>query len=306
MLKKLFIILFLSLFCNILAEGAQSQSQNIAVIKSSDINPFNTVIAEFKRSCRCRVTEYDMTEDQAQVTLNNIRSTKPAAVFVVGAEAFTLVRGITDIPVIYSMVMIPGYSPEDNRIGVVMEVSPEKQLVELLNVLPATKRVGVVYDPRKTAHLVKNAIKAANTMGVKLIPKEVYSPKKTFAAISSIKNEIDAIWLLPDPIVLTQETVEFMLLFSLENNIPIFTFSEKYVRLGALMSLSPDPSEVGEKAGAIARRILAGEDLRDIKPGAVDKTILSLNTSVANKLGIAVSRHIIDRAYIVNTGAKNR
>lgn len=306
MLKKLFIMLFFSLFCHILAAGAQPQSQEIAVIKSSDINPFNTVIAEFKRSCRCRVTEYDMTEDQAQVTLNNIRSTKPAAVFIVGAEAFTLASGITDIPVIYSMVMNPGYSPEDNRIGVVMEISPEKQLAELLNVLPATKRVGVVYDPRKTAHLVKNAIKAANTMGVKLIPKEVYSPKKTLAAISSIKNEIDAIWLLPDQTVLTQETVEFMLFFSLENNIPIFTFSEKHVRLGALMSLSPDPSEVGEKAGALARRILAGEKIINIKPGTVDKTRLSLNTSVANKLGISISRQVINSAYIVNQDTKNR
>lgn len=306
MLKKLFIILFLSLFCNILAADAQTQSRNIVVIKSSDISPFNTVVAEFTRSCQCSVTEHNMAEDEGQVILANIRRTKPAAVFAIGADALTLVDGITDIPVIYSMVMNPGESPKDNRIGISMEVTPEKQLEELLNVIPAKKRVGLVYDPRKTSHIVKNAIKAANTMGIKLIAKEVYSPKKAIAAISSIKNEIDAIWLLPDPTVLTQETIEFLLFFSLENNIPILTFSEKHVRLGALMSLSPDPSEVGKKTGAIARRILAGEDLRDIKPGAVDKTILSLNTSAANKLGIAVSRHIIDRAYIVNKGAKNR
>lgn len=301
-------MLSLFLFCSLPAEaGAQPQSQDIAVIKSSSLGVFNDVVAEFRRSCQCRVTEHDLTGEEGEVILDNIRRARPEAVFVVGAEAFTLVDGITDIPIIYAMVMNPVDSPEGNRIGVSMEIPPGKQLEELLNVVPAKKRVGLVYDPRKTSPIVRKAMQAADTMGIKLIAKEVYSPKKVIASISGLKNEqaIDAIWLLADPTVITQETLEFLLFFSLENNIPILTFSEKYVRLGALMSLSPDPFEVGRKSGALARKILAGEDLRDIKPGSVDKTILSLNLSVAKKLGITINGRIINRANIVNKDAKN-
>lgn len=320
MLKKLFIMLLPSLFCHMLAEGAQTQAQpqpqKVAVVKSSTLSPFgtpfdtpfDTVVAEFKRSCQCRVTEHNLTEDEGQVILDNIRRTRPEAVFVVGAEAFTLVREITDIPVIYSMVMNPLDSPGDNKIGISMEIAPEKQLEELRNVIPNKKRVGLVYDPRRTALLAGSAMKAADKIGIKLISKEVYSPKKVLASISGLKNEnaVDVIWLIADPTVVTQETLEFLLLFSLENNMPILTFSEKYVRLGALMSLSPDPVEVGRKTGAIARRILAGEDIRDIKPDSVDRTVLSLNLSAAKKLGIPISSHIINRAYIVNRDSKNR
>lgn len=306
MLKKLFIMLCLYLCCNMPAEGSQTQSQNIAVIKSYNLKMFDEIITEFKLTCRCSVTEHSLAEDGGQEILGKIRRTKPAAVFVLGAEAFSLVKRIRDIPVIYTYTMVAPDSEESNRIGVKIEIPPEKQFEELLKLLPDVKTVGVVYDPTKTSPIIRDSLKAAKKTGIKLVPHEVYSQKKVIAAISGMKDKIDVFWMLPDPTLLTQEAVEFLLFFSLENNIPIFTFSEKYVRLGALMSLSPDPLEVGKKTGGMARRILAGEDVSDIKADNVDRVLLSINTSAAKKLGITISEQTLNRANIVNKDTRNR
>lgn len=300
MLKKLFIMLFLFLFCHILAEEAQPQPQNIAIIKSYNLKIFDKVIAEFERSCQCNVTEHTLAEDEGEEILAKIRSARPAAVFVLGTEAFSLVKLLKNIPVIHTYTMAPVDPEERNRIHVKIEIPPEKQFEELLKLLPAVKRVGVVYDPRNTSHIVREALKAAKKMGIKLVPLEVHSQKKVIAAISGMKDKVDAFWMLPDPTVVTPESVEFLLLFSLENRIPILTFSEKYVRLGALISLSPDPLDIGKNAGAIARRIFAGEDVSDIKSGTITRTILSVNTSAGKKLGITISDNILKRANIVN------
>lgn len=304
MQRKLFIMLFLFLFCHLRAVGAQ----DVAVVKSYILKPFNEIAAEFKHTCQCRVTEYNLAEGEEEAILRKINSARPAAVFAIGAEALSLAERISDMPVIYTMVMNPKNPgpAEGSRLGISMEIPAEKQLEELLNVFPTAKRIGIVYDPRRTSPLFRDALKAAKAMGIKLVSREVYSPKKVIAAISGMQNEIDTFWMLPDLTVVTPENVEFLLLFSLENRIPILTFTEKYVRFGALMSLSPDPLELGRRAGAIAGRVLAGENIRDIHAANANRALLSLNTKAANKLGIKIGSQILNRAYVVNKEPETR
>ena len=44
---------------------------------------------------------------------------------------------------------------------------------------------------------------------------------------------------------------EFPFLFFLENKIPILTFAEKYVEIGALISIGIDVFDMGRQAGEI-------------------------------------------------------
>ena len=94
--------------------------------------------------------------------------------------------------------------------------------------------------------------------------------------------------MLPDITVITPQTVEFLLLFSLENTIPLLAFSEKYVDLGAFMSTDIDAFDMGRQAGEIANRILSGVDLRSVQHVGARRLVVSTNLMVARKLGITV------------------
>jgi putative ABC transport system substrate-binding protein len=115
-----------------------------------------------------------------------------------------------------------------------------------------------------------------------------------------MKGKIDAFWMLPDLTAITPETVEYLLLFSLENTIPILTFAEKYVELGALMSVGIDAFDIGTQAGEMAENILSGRDVKNIQRVDARKAVISINLKVARKLGITIDEKVIRKARIIN------
>ena len=106
--------------------------------------------------------------------------------------------------------------------------------------------------------------------------------------------------MLPDLTVITPETIEFVLLFSLENKIPILAFSEKYVELGALMSVGIDAFDIGIQAGEMAEKILSGRDIMNARHVDARKAVISINLKVAKTLGIPIDEKIIRKARIIN------
>jgi putative ABC transport system substrate-binding protein len=209
-------------------------------------------------------------------------------VLAIGADALSKVKKIENIPIVYLMVLNSQsvLSGEKNITGVSMNIPQEKQLTALLDALPGTNTIGLLYDPDRTGHLVKSAQDFAKKIGVKLIAKEIHSPKDAPSLIMDMKGKIDVFWMLPDITVITPETVEFMLLFSFENNIPLFTFSEKYVEMGAFMSIDIDAFDMGRQAGEMAAAIRAGKDMKDFQQAYARKAIVSTNLMIARKIGI--------------------
>ena len=189
-------------------------------------------------------------------------------------------------------------SKQENITGVSMNIPPEKQLSSLQEV-HEVKRVGLLYDPAKTGYLVKKALYSAERLGIKLVIKEVHNPKEVPATLDSMRDGIDAFWMLPDTTVLTPETVESLFLFSLENRIPVLTFSDKYLELGAMISVGIDAFDIGRQAGEMAKEILSGSNIKNLPRVDAQKAILTLNLKVAKKLGIRVNTNIVGNVRIV-------
>ncbi len=118
-----------------------------------------------------------------------------------------------------------------------------------------------------------------------------------------MKGKIDAFWMLPDLTVITPETVEYLLLFSLENTVPILTFAQKYVELGALLCVGIDAFDIGAQAGEMAEKILSGRDVKDVQWVDARKAVISINLKVARKLGITIDEKVIMKARIIKSGA---
>lgn len=181
-----------------------------------------------------------------------------------------------------------------------MNIPPEKQLVLLQEALHDVNRVGLLYDPAKTGYLVEKARYYSRKLGIKLIVKEVHSSKEVPSIINKMKYGIDVFWMLPDTTVITPETAEFLFLFSIENKIPVLTFSDKYLELGAVMSVSLDAFDIGRQAGEMAKEILSGTNIKNLPRFDARKAVLTINLKTAKKLGVTINNEIISRTKIIN------
>ncbi len=293
---------FIILTSLLLLTAAVSGAQDVVVVKGYNIPPYDEAVKGFKAACGCAFTELVSSEMEEDTAIREIKKLRPAVVFAVGTEALSLVKALRTVPIVYAMVPDSQLPPpkEKNASGVSMNLSPERYLGELKKVLPGTRRVGMAFDPAKTGQYAKKAIFDAQSAGITLIAKEVHGPRDVLAAIEKMKNEIDVFWLLPDSTVVTPETIEYLFYFSFENRVPVLAFAEKYVHLGALMSLSIDVSDVGRQAGELARKALAGNSLQETSgPAIPEKTVLSINLRTAQKMSIPISKEIINNAKIV-------
>ena len=124
--------------------------------------------------------------------------------------------------------------------------------------------------------------------------KEVHDPSGIATALDGMRGKIDLLWMLPDPTVVADETVDYLLRFSIQHNIPIFTFSKKYIEMGAVASLDMDPYDMGVQAAEMVNRTATGgkETARVYARAAR----LSVNEIAMKKLRLKVADEMVKRA----------
>jgi putative ABC transport system substrate-binding protein len=299
MLKK-YLLTVLSIFCFLWC-ATDTLSQEILVVRNLRIKPYNDALSGFKAVLGGKFGNISYAVHGADEAASSIRSRKPDLILAIGMDAFQAVRKNSEIPIVYLMILapVPLSQVDKNITGVSMTISPEKQLSALRRVLPGVRRVGLLYDPRKSGLFVKRAHTAAREMRIELLAKEVTHPKSVLEALNSLKGSVDAFWMIPDTTVVTPETAEMIMLFSLENRLPVSTFSAKYLEMGALLSLDINASDMGRQAGELAARILSGTNARDIAAVEADNPTLVINETVAGKLRIPLGGEIRSKARIL-------
>lgn len=290
MTKKISLLLILALtFCL----SVRSWAYEAAVLMSADIKPYNDALDGFRETCDCSVRTFTVNSmDKSSIT-DEISALHPDVVLAVGMDALAQVRTIGDLPVVYVMVPGPFYpgSAKSNISGVSMNISPSNYLDAMIKLFPSAKRIGLIYNPGESGSYVKEAMKAANVRHIRLIAKEAGTPDAVPALTNSLKNKIDIFWMLPDATLLNSATLDYMLLFSFENKIPVFSFSKKYVDMGAAAALTVDPFHMGEQAGEIAKKLMTAGVSRQIKVSA-DVSELIVNRKVIEKLGIKLDKKV--------------
>jgi putative ABC transport system substrate-binding protein len=282
-----------------LCTSAKAYTYEVIVVKSAAFKPYNDVLKGFRKACNCEVRELKLVEDEKQITVEKISRLAPDAVLAIGTDAFKKVKPLKDIPVIYTMGMPSeaDISLQKNISGVSMDISPETYIATMVEIFPKAKRIGLIYDPQQKGKFVKKALEAANQSGVELVPEIAQKPSDMPPLLDGMHGKIDILWMLPDPTVVNSESLNYMLLFSFKNKVPVFTFSRKYAEMGALAALNIDPFDMGVQAGELARMLSEGHK-GSIRVYA-KKAHLIINNKIAKKLGINIYKKILKRAEVI-------
>lgn len=289
------------------ADLAQATGPEIAILKSSDLRAYKDAVEGFKATAPGNATyvEYDLRGDfdQGKRLARTIRATDSALVVAVGLKAaLTAKLEIVDIPILYMMILDPTkyQLTAANMTGVLIEIPTDRQLKMIRTFLPKLRKIGVLYNPEKTATKLKEAESQAAGHAFQLRGFPVEKEKEVSPQLRTLLAHSEALWLIPDSTVLTDESIRFILESAVARQIPVIGFSPEFTRLGALLSLSIDYGEVGREAGLLAKRILNGEQQLPLRPVPVQRIRITVNQKTARYLDITIPRELdslIDETY---------
>lgn len=279
----------------------------ITILKSSDLKAYNDAIDGFKATSpgSAIFTEYDLLGDleRGKQLAKRIRTSESSLVVAVGLKAALAAKlEIDHIPILYMMILDPfkHHLTAGNMTGVLLEIPSDRQFKVMRSFLPSLHRIGMLYDPEKTSSKLKEAEIRAPVQDFLVRGFPVTNEKDIPQQLRALLSESDALWLVPDPTVLTDESIRFILESAVAKQVPVIAFSTEFTRLGALLSLSIDYGEVGRETGRLAKRVLNGEPMMTLKPVSVQRIHISVNQKTARYLGITIPKeveHLIDEAY---------
>ena len=249
----------------------------IAVLRSDDLPAYQVPVASFAASIGYPYQIFDLHGDRgrAATVAEELRRDPPPLVVALGAKAaWTARQELPDLPLIYGMVLDPGrYGVEGpNVTGVSMEIPPELVLAQFQLLFPAVRVVGVIASREHGTAQVEAVAAAAARAGYDFVVEYADSPGEVRRAFSRMRRTIEALWLLPDPTVVTPVNFRYLRDVALEARLPVLASSEALVGAGALMCVAPNYHEVGTLLARQARDVLNRED------GAPLPAVLTLDT----------------------------
>ncbi len=259
-----FFLLIGFIFFTLSTTFAQGKKR-IYILKSMDNKFYNDAIAGFKSNCPGEYKEFNINNNYAiaKTYADQINAEHPDLVLAVGARALIAAKNYisSSIPIVFTVVLNPERLniKAPNITGVRLEIPVEVQLKTIKAIVPNIKKIGVLYNPRNSENIIKEAKRVAAKLGLQLIAGRVETEDDTLDALQLFAGGIDAYWLIPDPTVVTRKSFVEILKFTNEKKIPFFVFSKALVKSGAFIALTVgDYVSLGAQACEIAQRIFSG------------------------------------------------
>jgi putative ABC transport system substrate-binding protein len=264
----------------------------VAVVGDARVAQYKDALSGVREVLR----DAPLVDPSASDAVDQLKRLDPAVALVVGQKALQIVRAASPAtPVVYCMVLGNAATPSRTASGVRLEVPPANQLEQLKQVHPAARRVGVIYQPQVSGPFLEEAMKVSGRLGITLVSRPVQDAKEVRTAIGEIAGGIDALWLMPDPRLISAEMFSFLLVFTLEHKIALFGFSDSFTQAGALVSVAPDYQEIGRRAARLAndaaQKPAAPLPAPTTSPGA-----LTVNLKTAKQLGLEIPQSVLSKA----------
>lgn len=280
---------------SLLACVGSSTATEITVLISSESPPFRQaadgVLEEIGRLGMTTVT-YELGGDleRGRKLAQRLRATDTDLVIGIGIKAARAAGlEVVDLPVVYTLVMSPQTAGlvALNISGVALDVPAEAQLSALRDLLPSTKRLGIVYDPAKSAQAVQEATRAAAQLDFAVVTYPIASQSELPPALRALLPAVDVLWLLPDTTVLGNEAPAFILQESFHHRRPVLAFSADLVKQGALLGFAVDYREAGRQAARLSHHLLTHQASTPIRQSP-EHIRLALNMKTAHSLGVTI------------------
>lgn len=280
----------------------------VFVLVSQDAPPFQAAVSGLKRvletpEMKPEIEVVQLRGDAAQAggAVQQARQGRAQIILTLGSLATqAAVREVREIPIVAGLILNAddlGKAP--NVTAVILEFPVETEFRWLQRLLPGEKNIAVLYNPAENQNRVDAAGKAAKGLGLVLNARKLESPKELPDALDALTNHADVLWGLADQVVLTPQTAQPILLFSMRNRIPFVGLSQNWVKAGALYALDRDYEDIGAQCGELAVKVLQGTPPASLPPVPPRKVVYSINLRTARHMKLDIPSGVLRDAQAV-------
>jgi len=229
-----------------------------------------------------------------EMLLAGLARKPPGLLVAVGTQAARAARQrLPTVPLLYCLALNPrlnGLVGESTG-GVTLEIEPADQMAALQKALPRLQRLGVIYDEPGSGARVRQAEKSLRGR-VRLVARSVSTPREAARAIPEILGQVDAFWMLWDPVIANPGNFKLLVDLSLKHRIALASPAVPFVEAGALLGLSADADAAGRRAAQMARQVLAGSKPGDFGAEPAPGPVITFNGQIARRLGVPIPRDL--------------
>ena len=170
------------------------------------------------------------------------------------------------------------------RSAIYLDQPLERQVALLVDALPETRSVGVLYSEQPSGLPVLRRILAGKK--IRLVERSIDEEQSLSDALEDLLSKSEVLFVLPDPKIYNASTIRNILLTSYRKQVPLIGFSEAYVKAGALCAIYSSVDQiVAQSADAVRRFAESGK----LPPAQYPREFeVSINIQVARSLDIPI------------------
>ena len=234
---------------------------------------------------------------------------KDLVVGIATPTAQALANTFEDIPVVFATVTDPesaGLSGLENVAGT-SDMVPVEEHLKIIEEVTGAERIGMIYTSGEAngITLMEAMKEACEKNGVELITASVSNSSEVKMAAESIIDRVDAMYEATDNTVIS--AIAAVSEVCMDNSVPLFSADvTSSFDTDVLIAGGFDYYASGKLTGEVIRRMLNGEEAKDIGTLYLEDLEILVNLDVATRLGIQIPDDIMQRArYVIENGETN-
>ena len=261
------IISFFFLLSIAAATAYAGDDAEILLLNSSrSVEKYRVVQEEFKDSISHRVSAYmiDGYDGEISDLYRTISRGSHRLIYCIGTKAYLAAMDhAPEKMILFSSINNWRRLPQgDGVYGISNELHPAMHLMHYKNIFPNIRKIGVLYSKEFNEQWIALAREAGPKAGVAIISKDVPDIDLTNEALETLLPEIDALWLIADPIIISsRKNLIHVIQVCDQHKIPVFSYNSAYGALGATLVVAVDDSTIGRQAAVMSEDLLAGRPL---------------------------------------------
>lgn len=269
---------------------------DVLIVESHDSSPYQQMVSGLKAGLADRSMQLEFTtqllngagtEDMAEI----VRQQSPKLMVTLGTPATrTVLNQERSVPVVAGLLLDDEeLRRHRNATGISLAFPAISHWQWLRRLLPAARRIAVIYDPQHGDELFQALKRAAQAENVELIPAPAQAAEDLSALMSQWPSQLDALWALDGVAVFNPVTVRELLLYSFRNRTPLIGLSEQWVKAGAIYALDWDYVDLGHQVAELVWAIIANRTELSALPVQMPRKIRPVfNSKTAEHMKITI------------------
>jgi putative ABC transport system substrate-binding protein len=261
----------------------------VVVIKSDDLPQYDAPISAFETAVGAPVQVIDIrgSRDTGEKLLRRLAEGPDIdGVFALGSQAAYLTRKeLPRVPMVFAMVLNwQRYALGGPTSGIAVEMPVDALLTRFRLLLPGLTRIGLIHSSKTSAATLETARTTAASLNIELVEEDVVYSDDVGGAYRRMHGRIDALWMLPDPVVVTRDNFRYLSARTRSDGVAFLAFSENFVRAGALLSIGPHYETMGSQAAVLLEQLMRSEPPPPVQPPL--GSTLAINADTADAIGV--------------------